>query len=56
MMGPERLKVDAAVLGFLKAEALHPVNFTICEDGVVRLNRELAKRVASYGLAHENLR
>ncbi len=36
MMGPERLKVDAAVLGFLKAEALHSADFTIREDGVVR--------------------
>ncbi len=49
MMEPERLKVDAAVLTFLKSEALHPADFTIREDGVVRLNPELARRVA--GLA-----
>jgi CRISP-associated protein Cas1 len=49
MMEPERPKVDRAVLGFLKSEALHPADFTIREDGVVKLNPELAKRVA--GLA-----
>jgi CRISPR/Cas system-associated endonuclease Cas1 len=41
MMEPERPKVDRAVLGFLKSEALHPADFTIREDGVVRLNPEL---------------
>jgi CRISPR-associated protein Cas1 len=49
VMEPERPKVDRAVLGFLKSEALHPADFTIREDGVVRLNPELARRVA--GLA-----
>src|SRR5271165_5838101 len=46
MMEPERPKVDGAVLSFLKSEALHPADFTIREDGVVRLNPELARRVA----------
>jgi CRISPR-associated protein Cas1 len=46
MMEPERPKVDRAVLSFLKSEALHPADFTIREDGVVRLNPELARRVA----------
>jgi CRISPR/Cas system-associated endonuclease Cas1 len=45
MMEPERPKVDQAVLGFLKSEALHPADFTIREDGVVRLNPELARSV-----------
>jgi CRISP-associated protein Cas1 len=45
MMEPERPKVDRAVLSFLKSEALHPADFTIREDGVVRLNSELARRV-----------
>jgi CRISP-associated protein Cas1 len=49
MMEPERPKVDRAVLGFLKSEALHPADFTVRDDGVVRLNPELARRVA--GLA-----
>jgi CRISPR-associated endonuclease Cas1 len=44
MMEPERPKVDRAVLAFLKSEALHPADFTIREDGVVRLNPELARR------------
>jgi len=39
--------VDRAVLAFLRSEALHPADFTIREDGVVRHNPELAKRVAS---------
>ena len=46
MMEPGRPKVDRAVLAFLKSEALHPADFTIREDGVVRLNPELARRVA----------
>jgi hypothetical protein len=37
------------VLTFLKSEALHPSDFTIRADGVVRLNLEFARRVA--GLA-----
>ena len=49
MMGPERPKVDRAILGFLKSEALHPADFTIREDEVVRLNPELARTVS--GLA-----
>jgi CRISP-associated protein Cas1 len=47
MMEPERPKVDRAVLAFLRSEALHPADFTIREDGVVRLNPELARQVAS---------
>ena len=46
LMGPGRPKVDRTVLGFLKSESLHPADFTIREDGVVRLNPELARRVA----------
>ena len=46
MMEPERPKVDRVVLAFLKSEALHPADFTIREDGVVRLNPEFARRVA----------
>jgi CRISPR/Cas system-associated endonuclease Cas1 len=49
MMEPERPKVDRAVLAFIKSEALHPADFTIKEDSVVRLNPELARRVV--GLA-----
>jgi CRISP-associated protein Cas1 len=46
MMEPERPKVDRAVLAFLRTEALHPADFTIRDDGVVRLNPEFARRVA----------
>ena len=34
------------MLAFLKSEALHPSDFTIREDGVVRLNPELARTVS----------
>jgi CRISPR-associated protein Cas1 len=42
LMEPDRPKADRAVLSFLKSEALHPADFTIREDGVVRLNPDLA--------------
>jgi CRISP-associated protein Cas1 len=45
LMEPERPKVDRAVLSFLKSEALHPADFMIREDGVVRLDPELARTV-----------
>jgi CRISP-associated protein Cas1 len=45
IMEPERPEVDRAVLAFLKSDALHPAHFTLREDGVVRLNPELATRV-----------
>jgi CRISP-associated protein Cas1 len=47
MMEPERPKGDRAVLAFLKAEALHPADFTLREDGVVRLNSQLARHVVN---------
>jgi hypothetical protein len=50
---PERPKVDWAELTFLKSEALHPADFTLREDGVVRLNPELATRVARLGISRE---
>jgi len=46
MMEPERPRMDRAVLTFLKSEALHPADFTIRGDGVVRLNPELARTVS----------
>jgi hypothetical protein len=48
-MEPERPKVDRAVLARRWKEALHRADFTIREDGVVRLNPELARPAA--GLA-----
>ncbi len=38
--------MDSAALAFLKSKALHQADFTIRENGVVRLNPELARRVA----------
>lgn len=47
MMEPERPKMDRAVLAFLKSAKLHPADFAIREDGVVRLNPELARKLAT---------
>jgi hypothetical protein len=45
-MEPERPKIDRLIIEFLKVEKLHPADFTIRRDGVVRLNPQLARRVA----------
>jgi CRISP-associated protein Cas1 len=52
LMEPERPKVDRAVLALLKSEALHPADFTIRENGVVRLSPELARRLAALATIH----
>jgi CRISPR associated protein Cas1 len=43
MMEPERPRVDRAVLDFVKANALHPADFTLRMNGVCRLNPQMAK-------------
>jgi CRISP-associated protein Cas1 len=43
LMEPDRPKVDRAVLALLKSEALHPADFAMGEDGVVRLNPHLTR-------------
>jgi CRISPR/Cas system-associated endonuclease Cas1 len=53
MMEPERPKVDRALLKFLRANTLHPADFTIRADGVCRLNPEMARRLAMLAL-HQN--
>jgi CRISPR associated protein Cas1 len=47
LMEPERPKVDRAIIEFLKSETLHPADFVIRTDGVVRLNPQLARHVAA---------
>ena len=47
LMEPERPTVDRAIIEFLKSETLHPADFVIRVDGVVRLNPQLARHVAS---------
>ena len=47
MMEPERPKVDQAVLEFVRANPLHPADFTIRSDGVCRLNLEMGRRLVS---------
>jgi CRISPR-associated endonuclease Cas1 len=46
LMEPERPKVDRAVLDFVRSHVFDPVDFTIRGDGVVRLNPQLARRMA----------
>jgi CRISP-associated protein Cas1 len=54
-MEPERPKIDRMIIEFLKAEKLHPADFAIRRDGVVRLNPEMARmvvaRVSTYSAA-----
>jgi CRISP-associated protein Cas1 len=47
LMEPERPKIDRTIIEFLKAEKLHPIDFTTRRDGVVRLNPGLARRIAA---------
>jgi hypothetical protein len=44
---PERPRVDRAVLDFVKATVFDPADFTIRNDGVVRLNPEMARMVVA---------
>jgi CRISPR-associated protein Cas1 len=46
LMEPERPKVDRTVLDFVTATVFDPADFTIRNDGVVRLNPQLARHVA----------
>ena len=47
LLEPERSKIDWAVIELLKSDARHPADFTIPEDGAVRLNPELARRIVA---------
>jgi CRISP-associated protein Cas1 len=47
MMESDRPKVDRAVLAFVKSAKLDPADFVVRDDGVVRLNPELARKVAT---------
>jgi CRISP-associated protein Cas1 len=46
LMEPERPKVDRAVLNFVKSTVFDAADFVIRNDGVCRLNPELARMVA----------
>ena len=43
LMEPERPKVDRAVLEFVKSTVFDPADFVIRNDGVCRLNPEMAR-------------
>jgi CRISPR-associated endonuclease Cas1 len=45
LMEPERPRVDAAVLRFVRETVFNGADFTLRDDGVCRLNPELARRV-----------
>jgi CRISPR/Cas system-associated endonuclease Cas1 len=47
LMEPERSKIDRVIIEFLKSEKLHPADFVIRGDGVVRLNPEMARMVVA---------
>jgi CRISPR associated protein Cas1 len=47
LMEPQRPKVDRAVLDFVKRTVFDPADFTIRNDGFVRLNPQLARHVAN---------
>ena len=51
LMEPERPRVDAAVLKLVCETTLSGADFTLREDGVCRLNPELARRVAHVAIA-----
>lgn len=50
LMEVERPKVDRAIISFLKTETLHPSDFVLRVDGVVRLNPQFARQIVR--LAH----
>jgi hypothetical protein len=47
LMEPQRPKVDRAINEFLKSETLHPADFVVRTDGVVKLNPQMAKHVVA---------
>jgi hypothetical protein len=52
----ERPRVDRAVLDFVKATVFAPADFTMLNDGVVRLNLEMVRMVLAKVSPLENLR
>lgn len=50
LMEPLRAVVDQAIIDFVQSNEFHPSDFTIRQDGVCRLNPQMAKRVALVAL------
>lgn len=46
LIEPERPKVDALILGFIKSRTFSPADFTMRSDGTCRLSPQLARMVA----------
>jgi CRISPR-associated protein Cas1 len=47
LMEPQRLRVDRAVLDFVRGHVFDPADFIIRTDGVCRLNPEMARMVVA---------
>jgi CRISP-associated protein Cas1 len=47
LMEPERPKVDRSVLDFIRGRVFDPADFVIRNDGVCRLNPEMARMVVA---------
>ena len=47
LMEPERPRVDRVVLDFVKGHVFDPADFVIRNDGVCRLNPEMARMVVT---------
>ena len=47
LMEPERPKIDRAVLDFAKGHVFDPADFVIRNDGICRLNPEMARLVVA---------
>lgn len=50
LMEPLRPVVDRAIIEFIQSTVFQPTDFTIREDGICRLNPQMAKRVALLAL------
>lgn len=50
LMEPQRPIVDRKVLEFVQAHKFHPTDFSICTDGVCRLNPEMARNITRISL------
>jgi CRISPR/Cas system-associated endonuclease Cas1 len=54
LMEPQRPVVDREILGFVQSRTFHPADFTLTNDGVCRLNPELARHVVRAVAATRN--
>jgi CRISP-associated protein Cas1 len=53
LMEPDRPRVDRKILDFVKSNVFDPADFTIRNDGVCRLNPEMARALVA-GIRADN--